>query len=112
MNRQRPVRLAASFEPEIRFEVKPGLGEPFRAKQENNLERLKARLLQEALEEVWDAELNSGIRRAANEAVAIAWITPTRSVLPVLFQEKVEAATLHLERQDEIRQRSRELLAV
>ncbi len=80
---------------------------------ENRFERLKATLLAERLEESLEPDLNSQVRRAANEAAALAWVTPyPLLVFPVLFEEKVEAALKVSERQEEVRQRTRELLAV
>ncbi len=106
-------RVPARFGPETRFEIKPAPPAPFRAVQETQFERLKNRLLQERLEEALETGLNSQLRRAANEAAALAWVTPyPLLVFPALFEEKAAASLLHAERQAEIRQRSRELLAV
>ena len=103
-------KLPASFGPETRF-VTPVA--PYRLVQENRFERLKAKLLAERLEETLEPHLNSQLRRAANEAAALAWVTPyPLLVFPVLFEEKVEAALKVSERQEEVRQRTRELLAV
>ena len=105
-------RVPTTFGPETGFEVKPSPPAPFRARQEAELERLKARLLSERLEEVGDPQLGSQLRRAANEAAALAWVTRyPLLVFPVLFEEKAEAALLRAERQEQVRQRSRELLA-
>jgi hypothetical protein len=102
-------RVPTEFGPETRFDV-PTL--PFRAMDEGAFERLKADLLARRLAAVWDAEANSSVRRAANEAAALAWVTPyPMLVFPALFEEKVNASELHAKRQDAIRQRSRELLA-
>ena len=52
-------------------------------------------------------------RRAANEAAALAWITAyPLLVFPALFDEKADMAISRAERQEEIRERSRELLCV
>jgi hypothetical protein len=57
-------------------------------------------------------ELNPPLRRAANDAAALAWDTLyPLLVFPVLFEEKIEAALRHATRQACIRERSRELLA-
>jgi hypothetical protein len=86
---------------------------PFRAVQEAEFERLKGRLLRERLEELWEPERNAGVRRAANEAAALAWLTRyPLLVFPALFEEKAETALLHADRQDRVRVRSRELLVV
>ena len=105
-------RVLTRFAPETRFEVTP-VTAPFRAGRETEFERLKTRLLSERLETVWEPEVNSQVRRAANEAAALAWVTPFPAlVFPVLFEEKAEEARLRAERQEEVRQRSLELLAV
>ena len=106
-------RLKAEFGPESRFEVRPAAPVPFRAQQEDAFERLKARLLAERLEEAWEPELTSFLRRAANDAAALAWVTAyPLLVFPTLFAEFADSAVLRAERQEEVRQRSRELLAV
>ena len=106
-------RLIARFGRETRFEVKPVPVAPFRASEESGLEQLKARLLSEALGANWEPEKNTRVRRAANEVAALAWVSPyPLLVFPVLFEEKTEAALRHLERQQEIRHRSRGLMSV
>jgi hypothetical protein len=105
-------RVPTEFGPNTGFEVKPSPPAPFRARQEAELERLKAQLLAERLEGRGEAQLLSHLRRAANEAAALAWVTRyPLLVFPALFEEKADAALLHAERQEQIRQRSRELLA-
>ena len=53
------------------------------------------------------------MRRAANEAAALAWATLyPLLVFPVLFEEKIEAALRQAERQARILESSRELLSV
>jgi hypothetical protein len=104
-------RVLTRFAPETRFDVAPVVA-PFRLTRETEFDRLKRRLLDERLETVWEPDLNSQVRRAANEAAALAWVTPYPAlVFPLLFEEKVEAARLRAERQTEVRQRSLELLA-
>ena len=106
-------RLPAEFGPETRFEVKPAPAAPFRAVQESRFETLRARMLAERLAGEWEPEATSRVRRAANEASALAWVTHyPLLVFPVLFEEKAEAASLVAARQREVRQRSRELLAL
>jgi hypothetical protein len=106
-------RVPAEFGPETRFEVRPVPPAPFRAVQESHFEQLKTALVRERLEELWSPELSAHVRRAANEAAALAWITPyPLLVFPTLFEERAEAAVLVANRQDQIRRRSRELFAV
>jgi hypothetical protein len=100
------------FGPDTGFEVKPVPPAPFRARQENELERLKARLLSERLEALGDPEVGGPLRRAANEAAALAWVTRYPILFfPVLFEEKTETALRRAERQEQVLQRSRGLLA-
>jgi hypothetical protein len=107
------LRVPTVFGPETRFEVRANPPAPFRAVHENTFERLKSTLLAERLENVWDAEANSLVRRAANEAAALAWVTPyPLLVFPTLFEEKTAVAARRAELQADIRERSRELLAV
>jgi len=106
-------RVRARFGPETRFEVKPGPAAPFRAALESEFAKLKNGLLLTRLDETPGAELNSRLRRAANEAAALAWVTPfPLLVFPVLFEEKAQAALLQAARQEEVRERSRALLTV
>ena len=81
--------MPTDFGPETRFEVRPAPPAPFRAVEENRFEQLKSTLVRERLEELWKPELNVEIRRAANEAAALAWVTPyPLLVFPALFDEK------------------------
>ncbi|MBC8097723.1 MAG: hypothetical protein H7Y43_18135 [Akkermansiaceae bacterium] len=106
-------RVPTRFGPETRFELRPTPAVPFRATQETELERLKNRLLLEALNTLTKPVLNGDLRRAANEAAALAWVTPfPLLVFPTLFEEKAETAMLQAARQASVRQRSLELLAV
>jgi len=105
--------VPTEFGPDTKFTLYPAPPLPFRARQEDELERLKGRLLAERLETVWEPEANSQVRRAANEAAALAWTTPfPLLVFPVLFEEKTEAMLAQSERQEHVRRVSRELLAV
>jgi hypothetical protein len=105
-------RVPTKFGPETRFELKPVPAAPFRAVQENRFERLKNVLLDERLE-LLDPTFNSYVRNAANEAAALAWVTPyPLLVFPALFEEKADSAVKLAEKQEEVLERSRELLAV
>jgi len=100
--------LRARFAREVRFGVKTT---PSRWQETSELELLKQRLLQQLLEETMDAEENLLLRRAANDAAALAWSTAHPVLLfPELFREKAQAARLQRERQGRIRRRSRILL--
>ena len=77
------------------------------------LDLLKNRLLARELARTTTLEQNVGLRRAANDAAALAWLTPyPLLLLPVLFEEKALAARLKTGRQALIRERSNELLAL
>lgn len=98
------------FGPETRFELRPTPVAPFRATQETEFERLKNQMLAEQLQQAAPAGLNAPLRRAANEAAALAWVTQfPLLVFPVLFAEKTAAALRQAERQARIY--SRELIA-
>ena len=100
------------FEPETRFELRPAPPAPFRATQETEFERLKDQLLAQQLQQATEVELNAPLRRAANEAAALAWVTLfPLLVFPVLFEEKTAAAVRQAERQARIYANSRELVA-
>jgi hypothetical protein len=105
------TRVAARFAPETRFEVKPAAPAPFRALQETEFERLRAELLGKQLA-VAAPELNVPLRRAANEAAAVAWATVIPLLaFPVLFEEKAQTAVAQAKRQARILAETRELLA-
>lgn len=105
-------RLLAQFEPEARFNLRPAPEVPFRVTEETKLERLKSRLLRSELALTVNPELNLSLRRAANEAAALAWVTRVPLlVFPLLFEEKVRSALDRMTRQTDIRERSRVLLA-
>jgi hypothetical protein len=104
-------RVAARFEADTGFVVKTTPAAPFRTSQETELERLKTRLLQERLTRTQEGDLNVRLRRAANEAAALAWITTfPLLVFPILFEELAHSAVLQAGQQAYVRQRSRELL--
>ena len=110
MNQNR-TRVLTEFAPETRFDVRPNPPAPFRAVQETEFERLKNRLLAEELQ-VAETELNAPLRRAANEAAALAWVTLyPLLVFPTLFEEKIAAAVRQTARQARIYENTRELLA-
>jgi hypothetical protein len=92
--------------------MQPAPPAPFRATQESEFERLKNRLLTETLLATGTPELNASIRRAANEAAALAWVTFYPLLLfPGLFEEKLRHAVRHAERQARVYANSHELVA-
>jgi len=105
--------ILARFGPETRFEVKPGAARLARKEEEDKLEGLKRELLDKALTEAWEPQVRRFLATSANEAAALAWVTGyPLLVFPGLFEEKAASALHQFERQLEITQRSRELLAV
>jgi hypothetical protein len=110
MNKNK-IRVPTEFAPETRFELRPVPPAPFRATQETEFERLKSKLLARQLAGA-TPELNAPLRRAANDAAALAWVTQfPLLVFPVLFEEKTDAAILRAERQARIYAGSHELVA-
>ena len=84
-------RVRTRFAREIKFEVTPVPVAPFRAAQEARFQRLKSQLLRERLQDLVDPQVNSQLRRAANEAAELAWVTAyPLLVFPALFEEKIE----------------------
>ncbi len=106
------TRVRADFGPETRFEVNPAPAAPYRAVNETEFDRLKLKLLHERLRGVWDLPLNIALRRAANEAETLAWVTSyPLLVFPALFEEKAAAAGLRAGRTAAMEDRTRTLLA-
>ena len=105
-------RVNLKFAPEIKFAVRPAPFAPFRANLENDFERLKNRLLARQLDETERPELNTVVRRAANEAAALAWVTfHPLLVVPALFEEKTANALRQAGRQMRHYANSSELVA-
>jgi hypothetical protein len=112
MNNNNQTKVTARFAPETRFTLPTVTNAPFRANLESEFERLKSRLLAETLDEAERPELNAPLRRAANEAAALAWVTfYPLLVFPTLFEEKSRTAVRQAERQARIYAHSRELVA-
>ena len=111
MNKDRQ-RVAARVAPQTRLQVPNVPAEPFRATEDTELELLKERLLRARLTAVTEPEVNARLRRAANDAAALAWATQfPLLVFPALFEEKALDAAHTARRQAWIRERSAELLA-
>ncbi len=105
------TKIFARFAPETRFELRPTPAAPFRASLETEFERLKDTLLAEQLYLADEAELYAPVRRAANEAGAIAWATQfPLLVFPILFEEKTETVVRQAKRQARIYANSVELV--
>ena len=105
-------KLRAEFAPETRFALRPVPAATFRATLDTEFEQLKKTLLAQRLVAA-DTELNTPIRRAANEAAAIAWNTLfPLLVFPELFAEKAEAAARQARRQARIYVASSEIASL
>jgi len=80
---------------------------------ENALEILKNRLLREILRATEEPGLLVPLRRAANEAAALAWLEAfPLLVFPELFREKIITAAVLVRRQNRVRARTARLTAI
>jgi hypothetical protein len=78
------------------WEPTPLPATPCRGAMEEQLERLKERLLAPLLSSAANPALARQLRWVANEAAALAWLTACPLlVLPALLEEKVRAALQH-----------------
>lgn len=85
----------------------------FNRSQEHPLEALKTRLLREILGTTLEPALLAPIRRAANDAAAIAWLeSHPLLVFPELFAEKIRSARGQVRQQRQIRTRTARLTEV
>src|SRR5689334_18914634 len=76
---------------------------PQRGALEAQLDQLKEQLLAPVLKSIQSAAVVRELRRAANEAAALAWFTVCPIlVLPTLLEEKVRSAFQWWERQESI----------
>jgi len=101
-------KVRTRFGPDIRFEVE---AIPFRATQPTELERLKERLLLQLLKQASAPEQNVLLRRAANEAAALAWATLYPLLFfPTLLEEKARTALTQAQKQRSVRRHSFNLL--
>ena len=109
--KERNQRVPTRFAPETRFELAPQFAQPFRAVQETEFEKLKGRLLRRLLDDAVQPELNAPLRRAANDAAALAWTTAFPLLFfPLLLEEKARRARLQLQKQTQVRLRSETIL--
>ena len=84
--------VPARFAQETRFDLAPQFAQPFRGAQE------------EKFDDAVQTELNTPLRRAANEAAALAWTTSfPLLVFPTLLEEKARQARLQLQKQKQVR---------
>jgi hypothetical protein len=110
-NMKKTYQVQTRFGPETRFEVAPVAAVPFRGVQETELDQLKTRLLKQLLNQTPDPSLNAPLRRAANEAAGLAWLTPFPLLLfPTLLEEKAAVAARQQVRQRQIKARTQRLI--
>jgi hypothetical protein len=92
--------VPTEFAAETRFAVRPVPAAPFTRTIETELDRLKNRLLREWLAIAPAPDFYAPLRRASNEAAALAWDTAfPLLVLPELFREKAESAGRYTRKQ-------------
>jgi hypothetical protein len=85
---------------------------PFRLTDESQLDKLKNELLRQAIASAPDSDRILVLRRAANEAAALAWLEPFPLLaFPELFHEKVRATRRIQSKQAQIRARSTQILS-
>ena len=109
----RNYTVPTTFAATNRFEPALLAATPFRGVTENELDQLKNRLLTQELERAASLDANVFLRRAANEAAALVWLTPyPLLLLPALFEEKAQLARRKAGKQASIRERSSGLLAL
>jgi hypothetical protein len=109
--KKRNQGVSTKFARETRFAIAPLFASPFRAVQETEFEKLKGRLLRRLLDNSVQPELNAPLRRAANDAAALAWTTSFPLLFfPTLLEEKAWNARVQLSKQKQVRLRSEALL--
>jgi hypothetical protein len=105
-DQQAPVR----FHPETRFSLEPKFAPANHEGVQTVFEDLKTRLLKPVLGETLDPDLRRQLRLAANEAAAMAWMTPFPLLfLPALLDEKAAEAHHHALRQQEVQEATQAL---
>jgi hypothetical protein len=99
-------KVPTQFEAETAFAV-PVPAVPSRGMMERELEALKDRVWRELRQELPNPEFHAPLRRAVNEAAALAWLTPYPLLfLPLLAEEKARREQQLIVRQREIRDRT------
>jgi hypothetical protein len=105
---KKTTKIQTRFGPDTRFRVDPLT---FRATETTELEELKNRMLRELLANASNALENTVLRRAANDAAALAWLTRfPLLVFPILLEERATLALKQAVKQAEILERSAEML--
>lgn len=106
-NTEEKLTIPTRFGPDVSFFLTPAVSVSFRGMVDTELERLKNRLLKEALERA-EPEFYSLLRRAANDALALAYTTPFPTLFfPLLFEEKVSESRRFFSKQRKIKEKTR-----
>lgn len=109
----RREKLKSRFGPDTRPKLDLTVVVPSKERQDARLESFKNRLLKRLLDEAPVMAFHLPLRRAANEAAALAWLTPyPLLLLPALMEEKARVACEQTVRQKRIKLRSRKLIEV
>ena len=99
------------FKPKPRSAAGPLRLDLARRNQQAEFQRLQKQLLLQRQAQLAARAADNRLLSAAREAAALAWVTPyPLLVFPLLFDEKADLALASAQRQEEIRQRSRQLL--
>ena len=102
----------ARFRPDRNLNVEVAPIAPSQGGLKAEFFQLKQRLLHQFLHTAERPELRPQVDRAANEAAAVAWLTPyPLLVFPGLFEEKTRAALDQEAYQEQVLLRSQEILA-
>jgi hypothetical protein len=104
-------KLKSSYEPDARLELAHENMVPSRERLAARLDAFKNRLLKRHLNDAPTMAYRASLRRAANEAAALVWLTPyPLLLLPALMEEKARLVCEQLARQKQIRVRSQEMI--
>lgn len=97
-------RVPTRFSRPTRFNLEPTFA-ALQAQRQKAFEELKARLLTPVLDAALEPTFRRQMHLAANEAAAIAWLTPFPLLfLPALLEEKAAQVRQYAVRQEEIQQ--------
>jgi hypothetical protein len=84
---------------------------PLRAEQSAAFGPVREKLVDMALSELWEGPAAGQVMSVANEAEALAWITPYPVLMfPALFEEKLASALHRARRQEQVRAETREII--
>jgi hypothetical protein len=108
-----PFELNARFDAETAFPLAVNRQAAQRGLESRRFEALKRVLVEAQLQGEGAGRFDRWVRLAADEAAALAWASPYPFlVLPALLEERVAHARARAQRQWEIQERSRPLIAL